>query len=49
MTLASYSIIGTLFGLLAVTMIYGQLSKVLAVAFTRNEKKIYEDAVPCKL
>lgn len=49
MTLASYSIIGTLFGLLAVTMLYGKLSKVIAVAFTRNEKKIYEDAVPCNI
>jgi len=48
-TLASYSVIGTLFGLLAATMLYGKLNQVMRETFTRSEKKIYEDAVPCKL
>lgn len=46
-TLSSYKVIGTLFTLLTATLIYNKSHQVIATAFTRSEKKIYEDAIPC--
>lgn len=49
MTVESYRVIGVLFWLVMLTMGYNYAYHRIGYQFVRNEKKIYEDAVPCEV